>query len=129
MATKKTIKEMFVEIMENYSLSAEHKDFIEGRIALCDKKSADRKPTEKQLKNKALSEQILDFLIEDGGSYTVADLIKKVPTLASMEETPSTSFVSALIKPLKDSGAVVRTEVKGRAYFEYCSDKSEDEGV
>ena len=120
---KMTIAETLAEIIATYDLSADHKAFLEERIEKAKRKSADRKPTEKQLKNAEMSNAILDFMADNPTTlYAVADLIKKVPELSALPETPSTSYVSALIKPLKDSGAIVRTESKGRAYFQYNSD-------
>jgi hypothetical protein len=58
MANKKTptIKEQFAEILEQYPLSPAHREFIEGRIEVLDRKSTDRKPTAKQVQNAEIAE-------------------------------------------------------------------------
>ena len=76
------------------------------------KKNASRKPSKAQTENEGYKEEILDFLNE-GGSYTIGELIKAVPSLNEF----STSKVSALVRQLKEDNLVVRTEVKGKAYF------------
>lgn len=79
---------------------------------LAKKNSADRKPTKVQVENEGHMVLILDFLA-DGENHSVSDMIKGIPTFKDF----NTSKVSALVKKLKDSGQVVRTEIKGRAYF------------
>lgn len=114
MSKKITIAEQFDEViailMENgYEDKAQ---FIAERKELHAKKNASRKPSKVQTENEGYKEEILDFL-DDGCSYTIGDLIKAVPSLNEF----STSKVSALVRQLKDDGLVVRTEIKGKAYF------------
>lgn len=49
----------------------------------------------------------------EGQKYTITDLMKSVPELADL----SNQRVSALVRQLKDSGSVIRTEEKRKAYF------------
>ena len=51
--------------------------------------------------------------MEQGTQYTITELIKLVPNCADM----TNQRVSALVRQLKDENVVVRTEVKGKAYF------------
>jgi hypothetical protein len=114
MSKKITISEQYSNIIakcENF-LSESEIAFLVERKELHEKKNASRKPTKEQEKNKGYKEEILDFL-DDGGSYTIGDLIKAIPSLNEF----STSKVSALVRQLKDDDLVVRTEVKGKAYF------------
>lgn len=120
MANKKnpTIKEQFAEILEQYPLSPAHREFIEGRIEVLDRKSTDRKPTAKQVQNAEIAEQVYEFMAnEPNRLFTCGELLKVCPALANCE-TPSTSYVNAIIKRLKDAGRITRTESKGRAYFQ-----------
>ena len=79
-----------------------------------DKKNSTKsdKPTAKQVENEGFKSEILDFLA-DGEKYTVTDILKGVPSLTDF----STSKVSALVRQLKESGLVVREEIKRKAYF------------
>lgn len=117
MSTKKTptIKEQFTEILEQYNLSPAHREFIEGRIAVLERKSTERKPTAKQLQNAEVAKAVYNFM-EPNRAYTCGELLKLCPALYE-SETPSASYANSIIKRLKDSGMVERTEVKGRAYF------------
>ena len=114
MSKKITISEQYSNIIakcENF-LSESEIAFLKERKELHEKKNASRKPTKAQTENEGYKEEILDFL-DNGGSYTIGDLIKAIPSLNEF----STSKVSALVRQLKDDGLVVRTEVKGKAYF------------
>lgn len=110
-----TIRERFEEILNTYDLSAEHKAFIEGRIEVLTRKSTERKPTTKQVQNAEVAKAVYDFM-EPNRAYTCGELLKLCPALYE-SETPSASYANSIVKKLKDSGMVVRTEVKGRAYF------------
>ena len=76
------------------------------------KNSAERKPTANQVENQGYKADILAYLgtVE---SATITDLMKGVPSLAEL----SNQRVSAIVRQLKDSGEVVREEIKRKAYF------------
>jgi hypothetical protein len=115
MSKKITISEQYSNIIakcENF-LSESEIAFLVERKELHEKKNASRKPSKVQTENEGYKEEILDFLDDDGGSYTIGDLIKAIPSLNEF----STSKVSALVRQLKDDDLVVRTEIKGKAYF------------
>ena len=76
------------------------------------KNSAERKPTATQKANEGYKEAILSFM-EVGKKYTISELMKEVVELADL----SNQRVSALVRQLKDSGLVERTEEKRKAYF------------
>ena len=76
------------------------------------KNSAERKPTATQKANEGYKEAILSFM-EIGKKYTISELIKEVVELTDL----SNQRVSALVRQLKDSGLVERTEEKRKAYF------------
>lgn len=120
MANKKnpTIKEQFAEILEQYNLSPAHREFIEGRIEVLDRKSTDRKPTAKQVQNAEVAEQVYEFMVnEPNRLFTCGELLKVCPVFKEIPDC-STSYANAIIKKLKDAGRVTRTESKGRAYFQ-----------
>lgn len=76
------------------------------------KNSAERKPTATQKANEEYKKAILSFM-EVGKKYTISELMKEIVELADL----SNQRVSALVRQLKDSGLVERTEEKRKAYF------------
>ena len=111
MAKKLTIVEQYDVIIAKAKdvLSAEELEFLTERKDLVAKKNANRKPTKAQAENEEIKEKILSAM-EKGKSYTVTDIMKTIG-LESNQKT------SALVRQLKDAELVVRTEVKGKAYF------------
>lgn len=86
---------------------------IDNELALLAKKnSAEKKPTAQQVANDGIKSAIVDGM-ESGTAYTITDIIKSVPACADL----TNQRVSALMRQLVDSGAVVRTEDKRKAYF------------
>ena len=87
--------------------------FIEHELELLAKKnSADKKPTAQQTANEAIKSAIVEAM-EANRLYTVTEIQKSVAECADL----SNQRVSALLRQLKDEGAVVRTEDKRKAYF------------
>ena len=113
-SVKKTQKEMYTEILDGYKLSAEHKAFLEGRIAQLDKKSASKsdKPTATQKANAELKDKILAEMAE-GKAYTISEMLKALPSCAEL----SNQKVSALIKQLVDDNTVTKATVGRKSVF------------
>lgn len=119
---EKTIKQYLTEILNDYPLSAEHENFIKGRIEAVDKKSGTRKPTATQIKNKAVAEELLAFFADNPNTlYSIGELMKKAPVFANIPDL-SSQYANHIVKVLKDNGSVIRTESKGKAYFQYNPD-------
>lgn len=111
------IKEMLNgNSVENFSV-ADALEFLDERIAITEKKNAsgngERKPTKTQLENEGVKTSILSALGEIGVPTTITDLQKASAELAEF----SNQKISALLTQLVKGGAVVRTEVKGKAHF------------
>ncbi len=89
-------------------------EFIDHELALLAKKNSARstKPTKTQVANAGYMENILSAM-ETGKAYTVSELVETVPELKGF----SVNKVSALVRGLKLDGRVIRSEVKGKAYF------------
>lgn len=115
---KMTLKDYFAElrVLAEANGRTDLVEFVDGRIEQIEKKnksaSGDRKPTEKQIENEAIKSEILKYLPTEN-DLTVGEMIKEIPACDGL----SSSKVTALIHQLVKSGAVIRTEVKGRAYF------------
>lgn len=118
MSKKMTIAEQFTALLEKYPFTEEERAFIEGRIEKATRKSnGERKPTAKQLENEKVVESVYAFMAgTPTTAYTVSELLKVCPAFVAIENC-SASYANAMVKKLKDSGRVVRSEVKGRAYF------------
>ena len=118
---KPTIVENFKDLIEvleaNGLLTDARKEFLEKRIEVTEKKNAskggEKKLTKAQEANEGYKSAILEEM-EKGKSYTITDMCKELPTCVELD---SPNKVNALIKQLKDSGKVIRSEVKGKAYF------------
>lgn len=118
MATKKTQKELYTEILAFVNGNAELTEFVNSRIEALNRKSASKSsaPTAKQKENEVLKTAILNYMVA-GERYTIKELIKNVPELAAIEDI-SNQKVSALLKQMKDiDGTVSRVEEKRVVYF------------
>ena len=93
----------------------DYKDFLAKRIEVNSKKnsSGGGKPTKTQEENAGYKTAILAEM-ENGKAYTITDMCKELPTCVELDKP---NKINALVKQLKDEGKVVRTEIKGRAYF------------
>lgn len=111
MAKKMTIVEQYGAIIAKVKgvLSPEEIAFLEERAELHAKKNANRKPTKAQAENENIKIEILDFM-ESGRAYTVTEIQKGVGLESNQK-------ASALVRQLKESGLVIRSLDKGRAYF------------
>lgn len=108
-------------VLANATLPTDVKEKLEKMKAQFVKKnSADRKPTANQVENAEFKVAILDYLATVE-SATISDLMKSVPALAEL----SNQRVSAIVRQLKDSGEVVREEIKRKAYFSLAEDSAD----
>lgn len=111
MANKKmTKRDYFEQIKAKYNLSEDEIKFIDHEIELLNKKSESKGLTDAQKENERIKAIILEALTE---KMSISQINKTVPECADF----STSKTSALVRQLKEIGAVIRTEEKGVAYF------------
>ena len=112
MAKKMTIVEEYADVkaflVEN-GAPERMIEFIDGRSEMHAKKNGNRKPSKAQVENQGVKAEILTAMVE-GKSYTITEIQK----LVGLETNQKTS---ALVRQLKESGLVERSEIKGRAYF------------
>lgn len=111
--TKMTKREMFEQIRTHLTDEAEIA-FIDHELELLVKKNERKstKPTAKQVANAEFIEKIYTAM-EYGKSYTTSEIKALIPELADCK----IQKVSALVKKMKDTLMVSRSEVKGTAYF------------
>jgi hypothetical protein len=111
---KMTKREMFALIRAQLT-DEKQIAFIDHELELLTKKnSTERKPTAKQTENETIKATILEHM-EPNRLYTIGELVKVIPGLP---EGMTSQRMSALVRQLKESGAVTRTEVKRVAYFQ-----------
>ena len=82
------------------------------RDATAKRNSTDRKPTKTQTANESIKADIL-ALLADGQARTVSEIMSGVPSLADA----SNQKAASLVRQLTVAGAIIREEVKRKAYF------------
>lgn len=104
--------------VEGFSI-ADAIEFIDERIAIVNKKNAntgERKPTATQIANEGVKEQIVSVLSQADEPMSIGDIGKEIGI-------PSCQKVSALVTQLVKSNVVVRSEVKGKAFFALATEE------
>jgi len=104
-----TKREMYSNIRTLLADNAEVVAFCDHEIELLSRPKV-KKPTKNQVENEGYLSDILDTLAGSAQPMTITDIVGHFDGLSNQR-------VSALVKKLKDAGKVVRTEVKGKAYF------------
>ena len=82
-------------------------------VQLDKKASSPKKPTAKQTENEKLMEDIALALADADAPMTISDMIAKFSCCEGM----SNQKVATIVRKMVDNGAVVREEVKRKAYF------------
>ena len=119
MANKKTVVQMYEEILAIPTLTAEQKSFIEKRIEITRKKNANRgngEPTPKQKEQMALNAEVENAILAvmaEGATYTPTDLVK----LIDRTDVASTQKLTPRLTALVEAHKVVKTTVKGRSVY------------
>ena len=94
--------------------------FIDHEVELLDKKNGYKssKPTKSQLANEGLKATLLEVMAEVDKPATITEL-QRADTRLAFDENGSISNqrLSALLRQMIDSGTVVRTTEKKKAYF------------
>lgn len=110
-------------VLANAELPTEVKEKLEKmKTQFVKKNGTERKPTVNQMRNPGLKTAILDYLATVEKA-TITDMMKNVVELADL----SNQRVSAIVRQLKDSGEVVRTEEKRKAYFSLATSEEVEE--
>ena len=119
MATKKTVVEMYKEILGIPNLTDEQKAFLEKRIEITQKKNANRgngEPTPKQKEQMALNAEIENAILSamaEGVSYTASDLVK----LIDRSDVASTQKLTPRLTALVEANKVIKSVTKGRTNY------------
>ncbi len=128
MANKKTVVQMYEELLTIEGLTQEQKDFLNKRIEITKKKNANRsaeptpKQKEKMAHDKALRDKVVAVMVK-GVSYTPSDLVK----LVDVAEIPNTQKLTPMLTTLVTEGVISKVVEKGRSYYS-LSVETADEG-
>ena len=128
MANKKTVVQMYEELMAIPTLTEEQKNFLAKRIEITQKKNANRstEPTPKQLEKMAHDAELRGKVVAvmaEGVTYTPSDIVKLVDTA----EIPNTQKLTPLLTTLVGEGVLTKATVKGRSVYSLSADTA-DEG-
>jgi L-aminopeptidase/D-esterase-like protein len=128
MANKKTVVQMYEELMAIPTLTEEQKNFLAKRIEITQKKNANRstEPTPKQREKMAhdaeLRNAIVSVMVADT-AYTPSDLVK----LVDDAEIPNTQKITPLLTALVGDGVLTKATVKGRSVYSLSADNADEE--
>lgn len=110
------------EKVENFTIK-DATEFLDERIAITEKKNAsganaERKPTKTQLENEGIKENILAFLATQSEPVTIGAIGKAVGIESNQKVSALVTQMLTVRKGVAvPDGKVVRSEVKGKAYF------------
>lgn len=110
------------EKVEGFTLEDATK-FLDERITITEKKNAsganaDRKPTKTQLENEVIKENILAFLATQSEPVTIGAIGKAIGIESNQKVSALVTQMLTVRKGVAVAdGKVVRSEVKGKAYF------------
>ena len=108
--------EMLTSIREAVATNTEMVEFLSHEIELLQRKAATpRKPTDTQIENTALREEIANFLFKTEAPQTVKEITANVEGLEGL----SNQRVTHLLTALRKAGTIKRTVVKKVPYYEY----------
>lgn len=124
MAEKKlTKRDYFSQLREIVKDNADLVAFIDHEVELLNKKNASKSdaPSKTQIENKALQENILDVMCGLDNAKTITELINDTEigklTFGKENKEMTNQKLSRLVNDLAKENKVVRTVVKGVAYF------------
>jgi DNA polymerase/3'-5' exonuclease PolX len=101
-------------VLASCDLPSDVAEKIENIKATYEKKSSgERKPTERQIANKAIEAKIAEYM-EQGKLYTVTELMKIVPELDGLSNQRAT----AIVKGLEKAGVVTNIKDKRKSLFQ-----------
>ena len=118
-----TRKEMFTTISD---FLAQHDadvaliDFVNHQIELLDSKKENKNQAKEQEEYAAYSDAIYEQMVFER-KYSIAELMKELPAVndwnANHETELSVQKLASLLKPLVDSGKVIKTTEKRRVFY------------
>lgn len=113
--TKKDWFEVIKTVVENSEVERKEDvlSFINHEIELLSNRTVKSGMTKTQKENVNVCAEIREAFAEVAKPVTITELMNAVPSL----KVYSFQKISALIRQMKNSGEVVRTEIKNKAFF------------
>lgn len=130
MANKKTVVQMYEELMAIPTLTEEQKNFLAKRIEITQKKNANRsaEPTPKQKEKMAHDAELRNKVVAVmavGTTYTPTDLVKLVDDPA----IPNTQKLTPMLTALVTDGVLTKGTVKGRSVYSLFAETADEDEV
>lgn len=115
MAEKKTIVNLYDEILEGYALTDEHKAFLEKRKeqVIAKAKANSTAQAKKNKEREQYKATLLGFMQTDGGKYRVSELVAKSWNTDNLSAPNVTNMLTAMVK----EDLVKRVVEKGVSYY------------
>lgn len=115
MAEKKTIANLYDEILEGYALTDEHKAFLEKRKeqVIAKAKANSTAQAKKNKEREQYKATLLGFMQTDGGKYRVSELVAKSWNTDNLSAPNVTNMLTAMVK----EDLVKRVVEKGVSYY------------
>ena len=112
--TKMTKRDYFNQILSKYPLTSDEIAFINHELEmLARKNTGERKVTDAQILNENLKNVIENFLVKDGRSFTITELIKAVSEINDC----SNQKISRLANDMVKENRLSKYVDKGKTYF------------
>lgn len=115
MAEKKTIVNLYDEIIEGYALTDEHKAFLEKRKeqVVAKAKANSTAQAKKNAEKEKYKAALLLYMQTNGGKYRVGELVLKSWNTDNLSSSNVTNMLTTMVK----EETVKRTVEKGVAYY------------
>ena len=114
--TKKETINLLIDVLQGNQEVEDMQIFIDYLVNernLLEKKSSKSSPSKTQIENEKIKEVIVEVLTASDIPLTITEIQKANEELGTL----ANQKISALLTQLKVENIVIRTEVKGKAYF------------
>ena len=114
--TKKETINLLIDVLQGNQEIEDMQIFIDYLVNernLLEKKSSKSSPSKTQIENEKIKEVIVEVLTESDIPLSITEIQKANEELGTL----SNQKISSLLTQLKVENIIIRTEVKGKAYF------------
>lgn len=111
--TKAQRFEEIINILKDTNASADLIKFTEEELERIRNKNANRKPTEADLKNERIKDEILNRILTKENGLTATEVMKRV----TVEEVSSNQKAASLLRALCEAGKVEKRAEGGKSKF------------